>query len=557
MTFIISIIIHTLVLALVIGLVLAIPIFILLSKLKTKESSKKNSLKGVDTIIFDVNNLTEDIEESVIDLNKNLSFKNLLNALDNLKNDDKIKRIILDIDKLSLSTVHIEELRSIFEELSKTKEIISIGSTYDEHSYRIATLADKIYMLDTRQSSIFFRGYQYKEPYFKNFLSKFGIKINVLHIGEYKVAGESFAKDRMTEEKKESYRNIFETIFNDFITLVKKRRNTDITDEVLEGNLIFADYEKAKALNLIDGLSTLDDLNVDFNENTIRFQNYLSLHKKKKNKIKDIIAVINLEGEISFSEGRKINITYDKVVEKLEQLEDIKNLKALILRINSPGGSALESERIYKKLKQVKVPIYVSMGQYCASGGYYLATVGKKIFANNLTLTGSIGVVMMYPDFSKSLEKIDLNMEEISKGSGFDIFDNFTELSEESKNKIIYAMNETYIEFKNHVKESRNISEEELEKIAGGRVWLGSQAKNIGLVDEIGSFKDSLECLARDLNLEKYKVIHIRSKKSLGETINSLKPKLLENIYLENLRELNLKSNKILFLEEDIYNTFK
>ena len=490
--FVLSALLQALIVSIVLIIVLLIPILLILRKFKTKD---KISLKGVKTVVFNLNELVEDYTISAISVNKPLSHEAVLKALENLVNDKKIEKIIIDVDEVDLSRVHIEEIKEIFEKLSVNKEIIAIGTTFDEYSYQIALLANKIYMLNTKQSCLYFRGYEYKEPYFKNILANFGVTVNTLHIGDYKVAGESFSNDKMSEEKKESLINIKETLFQNFINLVKEKRKVDITNEVLSGDLIFANSEKAIQLGLIDGLSTYEEIGIDYNEDTVDFVEYVSAYKRKKNKSKNTIAIINLEGEIDTRESKEANINYDNVIEKLDELEDIENLKGLILRINSPGGSALESEKIYQKLKKLDVPIYISMGDLCASGGYYIATVGKKLFANSVTLTGSIGVVVLYPEFTEAINKLKVNMEGFSKGKGFDIYDMFSKLSEESKEKITYSMNEVYSEFKEHVMEARNISEEDLEKIAGGRVWLGSQAKENGLVDELGSLNDCIDSL--------------------------------------------------------------
>lgn len=305
---------------------------------------------------------------STISINKTLSHEVLLKALENLVNDKKIKKIIIDVDEVDLSRVHIEELKGIFEKLSVNKEIIAIGTTFDEYSYQVSLLANKIYMLNTKQSCLYFRGYEYKEPYFKNILATFGVTVNTLHIGDYKVAGESFSNNKMSEEKKESLINIKETLFQNFINLVKEKRKVDITKEILSGDLIFANSEKAIQLGLIDGLSTYEEIGIDYNEDTVDFLEYVSAYKRKKNKSKNTIAIINLEGEIDTRESKESIINYDNVVEKLDELEDIKNLKGLVLRINSPGGSALESEKIYQKLKNWKYQymflweIYVQVG---------------------------------------------------------------------------------------------------------------------------------------------------------------------------------------------------
>ena len=553
--FILSALLQAAIVSIVVIIVLLIPIFFILGKLKNKD---KISLKGVKTVVFNLNELVEDYMISNISLNKALSHEALLKALENLVNDKKIEKIIIDVDEVDLSRVHIEEIKEIFEKLSVNKEIIAIGTTFDEYSYQVALLANKIYMLNTKQSCLYFRGYEYKEPYFKNILATFGVTVNTLHIGDYKVAGESFSNDKMSEEKKESLINIKETLFQNFINLVKEKRKVDITNEIFSGDLIFANSEKAIQLDLIDGLSTYEEIGIDYNEDTVDFGEYISAYKRKKNKSKNksknTIAIINLEGEIDTRESKESIINYDNVIEKLDELEDIKNLKGLVLRINSPGGSALESEKIYQKLKKLEIPIYISMGDLCASGGYYIATVGKKLFANPVTLTGSIGVVILYPEFTETINKLKVNMEGFSKGKGFDIFDVFSKLSEESKEKIIYSMNEVYSEFKEHVIQARNISEEDLEKIAGGRVWLGSQAKENGLVDELGSLNDCIDSLAKDLKLKDFKLTYIRGKKSIMEIVSAMKPQFIKSDIIEKIEMLKSYSNKILYYDESLEN---
>lgn len=549
--FVLSALLQAVIISIVVIIVFLIPILLILGKFKGKS---KVSLKGIKTVVFNLSELVEDYMVSTVSINKTLSHETVFKALENLVKDKKIEKIIIDVDEVDLSRVHIEEIKEIFKKLAANKEIIAIGTTFDEYSYQIALLANKIYMLNTKQSCLYFRGYEYKEPYFKSILANFGVTVNTLHIGDYKVAGESFSNDKMSEEKKKSLINIKETLFQNFINLVKEKRKVDITNEILSGDLIFANSDKAIQLGLIDGLSTYEEIGIDYNEDTVDFEEYISAYKRKKNKNKNTIAVINLEGEIDIRESKESNINYDNVVEKLDELEDIKNLKGLVLRINSPGGSALESEKIYQKLKKIDIPTYISMGDLCASGGYYIATVGKKIFANPTTLTGSIGVVVLYPEFTEAINKLKVNMEGFSKGKGFDIYDIFSKLSEESKEKIIYSMNEVYSEFKDHVMEARNISEEDLEKIAGGRVWLGNQAKENGLVDELGSLTDCINSLAKDLELKDFKLNYIRGKKSIMEVVSAMKPQFIKSSIIEKIEMLNSYSNKILYYDESLEN---
>ena len=375
-----------------------------------RKGKKKLSIKKVKTVVFDVSKVREDVAIPAVKGKDELAYYEILQGLHDIANDKNIKKVIIDVDKLDLTLSQMEEISKIFDKIRKNKEVVAIGTLFDESKYRQALLADKIYMFDTRQSSLIFRGYLHKEMYLKSFLEKFGIRMNVLHIGNYKVAGEKYSHNEMSEEKKESIKNIKDKVFVSFVKLVKDKRGTDIEEEILNGNLIFAGKEKALEYKLIDGAADYDEIGINYKEDTVSIEDYISMSKEKKEKTKDTIAVINLEGVIDVRNPKK-KITYENVCDKLEILEKIKNLKGLVLRINSPGGSALISEKIYKKLKKLTVPIYVSMGDLCASGGYYIATTGQKLFANSITLTGSIGVVIMYPEVVETLKKLDLNLE--------------------------------------------------------------------------------------------------------------------------------------------------
>ena len=515
-----------------------------------RKDKKKLPIKKVKTVVFDVKKVKEDVAIPAVKGKDELAYYEILQGLHDIAEDKNIKKVIIDVDKLNLTLSQIEEISKIFDKIRKNKEVVAIGTLFDESKYRQALLADKIYMFDTRQSSLIFRGYLHKEMYLKSFLEKFGIRMNVLHIGNYKVAGEKYSHNEMSEEKKESIKNIKDKVFESFVKLVNDKRGTDIEEEILNGNLIFTGKEKALEYKLIDGTADYDEIGINYKEDTVSIEDYISMSKEKKEKTKDTIAVINLEGVIDVRNPKK-NITYENVCDKLEILEKIKNLKGLVLRINSPGGSALVSEKIYKKLKKLTVPIYVSMGDLCASGGYYIATTGQKLFANSITLTGSIGVVMMYPEVVETLKKLDVNLEGFEKGTGFDMLNPFETLGEDSKEKIIYNMNEVYTEFKEHVMKARRMNEEELEKIAQGRVWLGSEAKNINLVDEIGSLEECIKSMADDLKLDKYKVRIIELTQTIKETLTDIKLPFVSEEIKEKIEFLQGNMNQVLYYEND------
>ena len=525
--------------------------FILVNKILREKKKKELPLKKVKTVVFDMANVKEDLTQSAIGFYQKRTYYNVLEGLKSIAESKTVKRVILDVDKLNFPLAKWEEINELFDEIRKDKEVVAIGTIMTEGKYRYALLADKVFMLDTKQSNICFRGYEYKDAYWKSFLAKFGIRMNVLHIGDYKAAGENFSLNKMSKEKKESIVNIKEKLFENFVKLVESKRGVNIENEILNGDFIFADANKAKQFKLIDGVADYEEIGINYKEDTVPFEKYITLTKNKKNRAKDTIAVMNLEGVIELKSTKKSSITYKNVCEKLEELDEIKNLKGLVLRINSPGGSALESEKIYKKLKKLGVPIYISMGDVCASGGYYIATVGKKLFADSMTLTGSIGVVMMYPEIEETVKKLDINVESIEKGKGFDMLNPFGKLGEDSKEKLIFFMKQTYAEFKEHVMAARGIDDEELEKIAQGRVWLGSEAKENNLIDEIGSLDKTVRTLAKDLKLEKYKIQNIELEKTMKETIFDIKPSLISEEIEEKISFVKNNMNQILYYEND------
>ena len=218
-----------------------------------KKGKKKLSIKKVKTVVFDANKVKEDVAIPAIKGKDELAYYEVLQGLNDIAEDKNIKKVIIDVDELSLTFSQMEEISKIFDKIRKNKEVVAIGTLFDESKYRQALLADKIYMFDTRQSSLIFRGYLHKEMYLKSFLEKFGIRMNVLHIGNYKVAGEKYSHNEMSEEKKESIKNIKDKVFVSFVKLVKDKRGTDIEEEILNGNLICAGKEKALEYKLIDG----------------------------------------------------------------------------------------------------------------------------------------------------------------------------------------------------------------------------------------------------------------------------------------------------------------
>ena len=494
---------------------------------KQKESINNN----YSYIMLSPTNLTDDKLQTNLLKNakQNISFRDLTIGIETAAKDQKIKGIIIDLDRVLLTSSNIEELTPKLEAFKKAnKKIYAYGSYIDNQNYSLALNADEISMVHSSSASISITGYHYSNLYMKKLFDNLGINFEVIHIGDYKSYGENYNKETMSDGLKSELTRILDTRLNTFTKSISQNRKLDlqtINTKLLNGDLALQTPFSARDNGLIDKLEYFGQFlsRIGAKENDIiDIYSYLSIKTPLKERAKDKIAIIYAEGPITYLEtsGGDIVITPENISQKLSELNKISNLKGVVLRVNSPGGSALGAEMIYKALSDIQVPIYVSMGSTAASGGYYISMSGDKIFADKSTITGSIGVVSILPKVNKGAEKYGVNSSSINKGKYSDVYDPFTPLDDDSRNKITQSMTETYKEFKSRVTTNRKISDAKLETLAQGRIWLGEEAKSNGLVDEIGSLDDTIKALAKTLNLTSYEVIDVYSNESFNDLIS-------------------------------------
>ena len=494
---------------------------------KQKESINNN----YSYIMLSPTNLTDDKLQTNLLKNakQNISFRDLTIGIETAAKDQKIKGIIIDLDRVLLTSSNIEELTPKLEAFKKAnKKIYAYGSYIDNQNYSLALNADEIIMVPSSSSSISITGYHYSNLYMKKLFDNLGINFEVIHIGDYKSYGENYNKETMSDGLKSELTRILDTRLNTFTKSISQNRKLDlqtINTKLLNGDLALQTPFSARDNGLIDKLEYFGQFLSRIGakeEDVIDIYSYLSIKTPLKEHAKDKIAIIYAEGPITYLEtsGGDIVITPENISQKLSELNKISNLKGVVLRVNSPGGSALGAEMIYKALSDIQVPIYVSMGSTAASGGYYISMAGDKIFADKSTITGSIGVVSILPKVNKGAEKYGVNSSSINKGKYSDVYDPFTPLDDDSRNKIIQSMTETYKEFKSRVITNRKIPDAKLETLAQGRIWLGEEAKSNGLVDEIGSLDDTIKALAKTLNLTSYEVIDVYSNESFNDLIS-------------------------------------
>ena len=530
----------------------------------SKDKNEKMK-KSYEYILFNVSDVTEDkIVGSNFLSDEKLSYMDILNSLEDIKNNNQVKGVVIALDTINLSSAKIEELIKKFEELkANNKKVYAFGAYITNSNYKLASVADEVVMVPSASASLDLTGYHYSDLYYKGLFDKIGVNMEVVRIGNYKSYGEEYIGNDMTPELRSELTRILENRYNKFITDVAKNRKVDknaLNNDIVNGNITNLTPFSARDKGLVDKLEQFSTFTERLNireDNIADITDYYQKrvqYEKTGNSRNGTIAVIYAEGSILYdangvTEG---TITPDNILQKIEKATQTKNLKGIVLRVNSGGGSALASEVIYQELSKLKIPVYVSMADTAASGGYYISTAGKKVFANSATITGSIGVVSMLPKLYNAQDKYGVRSNSISKGRYSDINDSFAPLSEESRAKISQSMEETYKEFKSRVSKNRKIDENTLENYAQGKIWLGDEAKDIKLVDGIASLDEVIKIMAKDLNLRKnYAVENIYLEEDFSQKLKSLSNMITAKFNLSAQLEKSIPQAKKAFNEYD------
>ena len=487
--------------------------------------------------------------------NEDVNFYSLLKTFDSIEKDEKIKGVILKLDNLALNRGQIEELSKKIASLKSNNKIIySYMTSVDNRNYSLATKSNEIFMPPAMSANVNITGYYTEMMYYKNLADKLGIKVNVVHVGDYKSYGEQYVKDKMSPEYKENMERLLNKVYDNFVDNISEDRRLNknlINERILAGDLMVSEPYQLKKLGMVDELMYYEQIKEFVGKKKVisldKYLQYVYDNKKSTKKNNDKIAIIYAEGTILMGEEpRNLSdqLTPNTIITELDKALKNKNIKGIVLRVNSPGGSALASAVINNKIKEVnKVkPVYVSIGGIAASGGYYISADAKKIFADKGSLTGSIGVVSLIPNVKELVEKIDINIEELKKGEYADIYSLTNEVTKDKLDKIYASNLKVYDEFLNVVSEGRDLNREYVHSIAQGKVWLGEEALELKLVDEIGGIEDTISNLAKDLNLTHYDVIEISESLDYNSILKKYIP----------LIEVNDKIQSI-FVEKELY----
>jgi len=449
---------------------------------------------------------------------RDLSFFTLLESLKAIGDDANVTGVIMRLDGMSLSYGQIEEVSALIREMKlKGKTVYAWTTGLNNGRYWLASTADRIVMPPAAGASVNLGGYYTEIGYFKGLLDKLGIAVQVIHVGEYKSYGETFIRDRMSPEYRRNLTEIYDKILSAFlrdIAVARKQNRSTLEALLLKGELMASSPAKLKALGLIDETQYYSDLTAPMGDRLVNINKYIFANNiGSRNPKKNKIAVITAEGDIINTRSKSRGYIYPAgLIADLEKARKNADIKGIVLRINSPGGSALASDIIAAKIREVRAqkPVYISIGGMAASGGYYIASAGSKIYASAGSVTGSIGVVSLIPNLSKLLnEKGAVAVETIKKGDYTDLYSVGTPFTAERMQKLQASAEAVYEDFLRAVAAGRNRNVEDIEKIAGGKVWLGVDGVKNGLVDEIGGLGECIAGLARDYDVREYSVVEI------------------------------------------------
>lgn len=484
----------------------------------------------------------------------------IINAIEYAKTDDKIKGISILNNFSSLGLAQSKALRDELEDFKKSGKFIVAYSNYlTQKDYYLNSVADTLYLNPVGELD--FKGLASEIIYMKNLQEKTGVKMEVLRHGKYKSAVEPFLAQEMSPENREQMTVLLNSAWETIVTDISKSRNISVDSlNNIANSLGGRTPELALATNLIDKIAYEDEyhnairkkLNVKADDpyNTISVVDYAknvattSYDFSKK----DIIAIIYAQGEIQGGEG-DVNIIGEGAIRRsLKEAREDKDVKAIVLRVNSPGGSALTSELIWREIELTKKskPVVVSMSNYAASGGYYIACNADRIFAEPNTITGSIGVFGMLPNMEELANNIGINAEQVvthENAAGYSVFE---PINENFKRVTLESIENVYSTFLQRVAVGRNMTTEQVDSIAQGRVWTGNDAIKIGLVDEIGGLDKAIAYAAKLGKTDSYRTENYPEyEKNLDDILNnfglSTFYKSKEAVLKEELGEDNYK----------------
>ncbi|WP_144215400.1 signal peptide peptidase SppA [Flavobacterium anhuiense] len=468
---------------------------------------------------------------------KGIGLTDVLNAIEAAKTDDNIKGISILNDQSSLGLAQYKDLRNALESFKKSGKFVwAYANTYSQKEYYLNSVANTIYI--NPAGDLDFKGLSSEVMFFKDFQDKSGIHMEVIRHGKYKSAVEPFLENKMSDANREQTTALLNSIWATVSADISKSRNIPLPklNEIANG-LLARTPEMAKEQRLVDIIAYEDvyhdairkalkvEKDEDYNKISILDYTQNNITTALTNTANDQIAIIYAQGEITGGEGDVNSIGEGSMRRSLQEARKNDDVKAIVLRIDSPGGSALTSDLIWREIeitKKVK-PVVVSMGNYAASGGYYIACNANKIFAENNTITGSIGVFGMLPNFSPLANKLGINSEQVKTHENSANYSPFVPVDEKFKAFTLEGVEKIYNTFVTHVAEGRKMTFDQVDAIAQGRVWSGTEALKLGLVDKIGGLNAAIAEAAKIAKIKKYRTQNYPEyEKTFNDLISNL-----------------------------------
>lgn len=489
----------------------------------TKPSVAKNTVLEID-LSAQIPEITGNIETSGFNYDNIgvLGLNTITQLIDHAAKDDNVKGILIKNNATGGGQATLASVRESIVKFKESKKFVySYADMYSQSAYYIGSTADSIFLHPLGMIDI--KGFSTFIPFFKSALDKVGVSMNIFYAGNFKSATEPYRRDEMSEENKIQTKEFLLSMVNHYKEAIASSRGISLE----EVDNIMTEYKGRNSKSclesrLVDKLLYWDEveyiirkkLGLDKTKNiaftTLSEYNNAVTLRYGKSKSKDKIAVVYAEGVITYGTDDKGSISEKKYLDIFKNLQNDENVKAVVLRVNSPGGNSLTSDIIWRgieNLKKAGKPVIASFGDYAASGGYYIAAGADTIVAAPNTLTGSIGVYMMFPNATNLMnEKLGIYFDEVKTHPMAVGLSTVKNLSDSEKALLQESTIEVYDTFLKRVAEGRNMTVDEVHEVAQGRVWTGSKAKELGLVDLIGNLQDAIDIAAQSANIKEYKI---------------------------------------------------
>ena len=481
-----------------------------------------------------------------------VGLDDILHAIEVAKNDDKIQGISINSQFVMAGWSQVKAIRDALRDFRESgKFVYAYADLYMQKDYFLASVADSVFLNPV--GNMDFRGLSAEVLFYKELQEKTGVKMEVVRHGKYKSAVEPYLQNEMSEENRTQIRELLESLWGSMLEDIASDRLLSISDLNIIADTLGARTPKmATQTGLIDEVLYMDQYEAKLKKaigksaekdvDYVELSDYMKEARKKSiYKGSDRIAVIYAQGEILYGEGGPNYIGQGLINKALVRARENNKVKAVVLRVNSPGGSALTSDVIWREMELTKKekPVVVSMGDVAASGGYYIASGADRILAEPTTITGSIGVFGTIPNISELAEDIGINAEQVATNTNSTEYSLFEPMSPKFRDVITESIEATYQTFLTRVAEGRNMSMERADSLAQGRVWSGVEALELGLVDQLGGLEDAISEAAELAEISSYSIRRYPRYKSnfemLMEDLSGAKTKVKEDVIKDEL----------------------